>query len=58
MLNNIGNIMCFGLLDILLVVLIKFLKKLLNSIFKAKVNSDILRVSTHLKECGFTDGYL
>ena len=52
-LNNIGNIIYFGLTDILLVVLVKFRKRLLKNRSKIKDNGNERCVSTHLKVCGF-----
>ena len=51
--NSIGNIIYFGLTDILLVVLVKFSKRLLKNISKIKDNGNERCVSTHLKVCGF-----
>ena len=52
-LNNIGNIIYFGLTDILLVGLVKFRKRLLKNRSKIKDNGNERCVSTHLKVCGF-----
>ena len=51
--KNIGNIIYFGLTDILLVVLVKFRKRLLKNRSKIKDNGNERCVSTHLKVCGF-----
>ena len=52
-LNNIGNIIYFGLTDILLVGLVKFRKRLLKNRSKIKDNGNERCVSTHLKVCSF-----
>lgn len=53
-LNIIGGAGYFGQTDILPVVLGRYRKKLLKNISAIRAERKEGRVSTHLKECGFT----